>query len=150
MNKVLTSASLLLGSLACFGVVKYQQLKNAMSKLETKIESIKDLKIKSGVASFNLSVSLNNVTETDIYINGVIFKITRIFVYDLTGKKIGEATTDLSEIDIPNNKSLTINNIPVTIAVNEALSLLFSSGANLKENMQIKAQIEALGYTFII
>ncbi len=151
MNKLLIATGLLFGSLTAFGVSKYVQIKSAVNKLDTKIISIKDLSIKSGKAFFNLTLGLENNTGTDIYINGVLFKITRVFIYDTKGKLLGEAGTDLSEIEINNTESLILKDIPVTIAITDGLNLLFSSGFQItKEDIVAKAQIEGLGYTFII
>lgn len=156
MKKLLIFLGIAATGAGILGVVKYNQVKRALERVVPGISALKNVNLNlfGNNAEFTLSVFIRNTTSTDIYINGVIFKITKIIFTDkTTGNVLGTAETNITKVSIPAFEKLIIDNITMNVGLTNTATYLLSSGGDtskLLDSYNINVEVSALGYKFLI
>lgn len=145
-----------LGALATTGLIvfsknKYGEYRHLLNSLQLEIEGIKDITFKGGI-SFKIDIQVSNPTNTAIDIPGNQLVIKNLHFYTLSGKKIGMAHPNISNINLPARSFRLLTNIPVSLSLieignnfDEILAIVGN-----KNNLKIAADIEAFGKEFTL
>jgi len=124
---------------------------DVFKQLQIKLAGIKNINISNGMLTANVSLQISNPTTTDLGVdmqNYVTLK--KLLFYTESGKYIGEALPNISNIQLPANQTITTPEIPVLIPLNtNAITIGLELLSNSK-NIQVKAEIEALNTTYTI
>ena len=102
--------------------------------------------------SLKADVEVVNASNLNLSVPGNLITIKKIQFYTKTGKLIGTANTNLSNIAIPRNGTQLIQNIPVQVPISQALGSI-TDILDIMENtanLQISTTVEVFGKEFII
>ena len=154
--KLSTETKLAIG-LAAFGIItaygskKVQDYQNVINNLTFKISDISNVKIKGLKLLFDIQLKFTNPTNSDFSINtlgAVSVKKIKVYRDDVL---LGEANSDITQIEILAKSSSYINNITIETnylnLFNELLN--FEQFSDLKR-FKTEIVIEAIGQTYIL
>jgi len=161
-NKNLLIAGGVVVALAAFGVFKWAKKKQeqaitVFTNMRIKPVGIRNVRIQSGFLRFNLDLELFNPSNENLDISGFgIINLSRIFMY-YKDTKLGESNINLSNIQIQNNQSLTLKNIPIEIGLLNLIGILpeipniINELSTMKLNsFLMKVELDALGEYYTI
>ena len=152
IKTILGVGALAIGGMVYFGKDKYNQYNGVLKSLQFKIKGVKNIQLKNGNVSFDLDMQLVNPTATAIDVPGEKIVVKTLHFYTPTGKYLGDANTNLSNIDMPANGTRLITNIPVSLSLatignsfSEILTIISDTSV-----LKIKADMEAFGHSFTL
>lgn len=151
-------AGIALGLLSLFGLFafkgKVDDLTNVAKQLKFEVEGINSINFSLPKIFFNLRLKVINPTEIDFFASlssSIILKNIR--AYSANGVFLGEATLNLTSIEIPAQDSTIINSVPGEVdlqrIVNEYLNnfadTLNADYNNILKQLTYKLDIEVFG-----
>jgi len=151
IKTVLSLGALAATGIAVFSKDKYGKYKNVINNLQFKIEKIKRVSFQNGV-TFDVDIKVSNPTSTAIDIPGEQLVIRTIHFFAKNGNKLGIATPNISNIQLPANGERLITNIPVQLSlsqIGENFSEILDIASN-PENIILSLDVEAFGQAFTI
>lgn len=146
-----------LGALAATGAIyfgkdKYDEYSGVMENLSFNLKKVKNIGFSGGNVTLKADVELINPTATAITVPGKLITVKNLHFYSLSGKKLGVANPNISDISLPANDKREIQNVPVVLDLssitgnfNEILEI-----ASNTDNLEIQAEIEAFGKSFTL
>lgn len=153
------STLLIVGGLAVAGIIAFTAnkvivLKAVFDKMKIWPTNIKNFKISLTEISFSLDFNIQNPTNQNFSVTGAsIVRIKRVSAYR-NGTFIGVAEVNLTEIDIPANSVVPLQNLPFKISVQSVLDNLATLSdftvASLMTGLTIEAVVEVLGTDYVI
>ena len=153
LQKILTIGGVALGAAWYFGNNKVKNFSTALDNISFNLKNVKNLNLDGiGGLKVDADVEVINPTSTDLAIPGRLVNIKKIDFATNSGRYLGTAFTNISDIALPANSKRVLQNIPVEIAFSDALSNftelidIFSDTSKLR----ISTTIEALGKEFTI
>ena len=164
---IFTPKNLLIGAgavlvLTAFGVFKWaknkqEQAVTVFSNMRIKPVGIRNVKIQSGYLRFNIDLELFNPSNENLDISGFgVVNISRFIIY-FKNTLLGQSNLYLDNIQIQNNRSLTLKNIPIEISIINLLSILPDVPAIINElssmkfnSFTMKVEMNALGQFYTI
>lgn len=115
-----TSTKIIIGVLffvvlvSIYGYNKAMKLKSIFEKITISPTGFRNLSVALDKITFNVDVEMFNPSEDNFDVSGYVVKLERLnFFYN--GKYLATAKPQLSEISIPANNRIRINNIPVVL-----------------------------------
>tara|TARA_B100000929_G_scaffold108284_1_gene85835 strand:+ start:814 stop:1281 length:468 start_codon:yes stop_codon:yes gene_type:complete len=152
LQKLLTIGGVALGAWY-FGKDKVQGYSKALDNISFNLKNTSNLNFDgNGGMQIDVSVEVVNPTTTNLSIPGKMINIKKIDFSTPSGKYLGTAFPNVNNIALPANSKQVIPNIPVQVAISDALSNfmevieVFSDTSKLR----ITTTIEAFGKEFTI
>ncbi|PHS04363.1 MAG: hypothetical protein COA88_13605 [Kordia sp.] len=120
-------------------------------QLKIKLAGIKNLNISNGQLTARVTLNITNPTTTNLGLDTNSYvTLKKLLFYTESGKYIGEALPNISNIQLPAQQTITSPEIPVIVPLNNnAINVGFELLTNSK-NLQVKAEIEAFNTTYTI
>ena len=149
---ILLASAVAVGSTFIFGNRKYRNFSEVLEKIEYKIKGVKNLKIIGSTIGFDVDIELVNPTNISVDIPGNRLTVKTLHFFTPSGKKIGEAHPNVTEISLPANGTRIITNIPTVID-------LIAIGSSFSETVAIvldpdklitAADLELFGQSFTV
>ena len=141
------------GAAYYFGKDKVKGYSQALENLDFNLKAVKNISFDGiGGMSLKADVEVVNASNLNLSVPGNLITIKKIQFYTKTGKLIGTANTNLSNIAIPRNGTQLIQNIPVQVPISQALGSI-TDILDIMENtanLQISTTVEVFGKEFII
>ncbi|WP_299106016.1 hypothetical protein [uncultured Tenacibaculum sp.] len=147
MKKVILAS---LAGLGIYAAYKYHKVKNGITKINAKITGVNGVAIDFDKIKFKLSIALKNNSDTDLGINTFkLLKLSEInFFNKQNGSYLGTSNINVTEIQIPQNDTLHIKDIPTVLPVKNILSNLKLFNKNIEQNLKIVLIFDSLGKRF--
>lgn len=152
IKSILAVAAVAVGSSIFFGKNKYDQYSQVLNNLQFKLKNLKNISFNGGKVVFDVDIELINPTPVAIDIPGEKLVVKKLHFYTNTGKPLGIALPNLSNIEMPANGSRTITNIPVKLSLAE-IGNSFSEILNIvldPKQLKISADLQAFGKSFSV
>jgi len=146
-----------LGALAATGAIyfgkdKYDEYSGVIENLKFNLKNVHNLGFSGGNVTLKADVELINPTATAVTIPGKRITVKNLHFYSLSGKKLGVASPNISDISLPANGSREITNVPVVLDLSsitgnfgEVMEIVSNTN-----NLKIQAEIEAFGKSFTL
>lgn len=152
MKKILGIAAII-GAVAYFGKKKVDNYQVVFSKLKVKFLGLSGLSFSNGNITFKTTLQVLNPSNIPLDIaTGNAVTLRRLLFYNNVGEFLGEATPNLSAIQIPAKSSIELKNIHTEVPITE-IEDLFGTALSIfqdTKNLKVKVELEALGKIILI
>ncbi|QEE49635.1 hypothetical protein FUA48_08575 [Flavobacterium alkalisoli] len=146
---IIIAASIALAGIAIIGYNKVKTLKAIFDQMTIEPSGIRNFKYTVSKITFNLDITITNPTQEAFSVSGAsLASLKRVMVY-MGDKFIGMATVNLDAIEIPPQASLTVKNIPLEVATENAIGLLSVQNLSL-DIFNIMAVVDVFGNEYTI
>jgi len=136
--------------LAIAGASKVKNLFDTFQQMTAKPNGFpKKIKGTFTSLSFEIGIKIDNPTDQEFSVSGVIATLTKVIVY-YKGRLIGVSQIRISELDVPAFGSTVIPNVPIVVLNSEILRLLPLIDALNLNDLKINVAIEVLGNEYFI
>ena len=152
IKTLLAVAGVAIGGGLLLGKNKFDEYRNVLNQMKFKIKSVKGIKLISGNVVFDVDMELTNPTDVAITVPGKKLVVKNLHFFTPSGKKLGVASPNISDIDMPANGSRIITNVPATIsldAVGSSFSEVLSAVLD-PAKLKVTADLEAFGKSFSV
>lgn len=124
---------------------------DAFNQLQIKLRNISKVYVSSENLTGNISLNITNPTTLDIGVStNELVLVKNLLFYTQDGTYFGEAIPNLSAISLPANQTTELKTIPIRIPLTGNLIQLGIELATNSSNIQVQAEIEVLGKTYIV
>ncbi len=152
IKTLLAVAGVAVGGGLLLGKNKFDEYRNVLNQMKFKIKSVKGIKLISGNVVFDVDMELTNPTDVAITVPGKKLVVKNLHFFTPSGKKLGVASPNISDIDMPANGSRIITNVPATISL-DAVGSSFSEVLSVvldPTKLKVTADLEAFGRSFSV
>lgn len=141
--------------------VGFLVIKSKIEKFTKQFDSVKILPISLSdlqfiwndgkpLLRFKINLEFTNQLAEKVTLNGLIFKLQRIIIYDTYGKAIGVSTPNIGNITIPPHGKYVLPNVPFEVDV-KALAINLLNYKNItKDSFKFESIISVLGAEYKI
>ncbi len=136
-----------------FGSNKVSKYGSLMENLEFEVKGARNIKLKNGIVYVDVDLAVINPTPIAIDIPGNNLVVKKIHFFTASGKKLGIAEPNISDINVPANGTRKITNIPARISLvtlGNNFSDVLTIMSNPKENLKIETEISVFGKSFTV
>ncbi|MDT0689382.1 hypothetical protein RM549_06265 [Salegentibacter sp. F188] len=150
IKTILSVGALAITGFSYFGKGKYDEYREVADRMEFNLKNVKIHNPLQGTLKVN--VEIVNPTATAVTVPGNLITIKNIHFYTLSGKKLGTAKANISDISLPANSSREIQNIPVQLSLAN-IGNSFSEVLEIAQDtdkLKISADIQAFGKSFTV
>lgn len=134
-----------------FAFKKKNDYTKVIEEMDFKVEGLSNIRLNGTNVLFDLAVRFYNRTDIDfeVFTAGLI-KLRKIKVW-MNGAYVGEANSNITEIQIPAYSSIMVNKILVSSPLLQMLSQIttFENETDFK-NIKLEVIVEALGETYVL
>ncbi len=148
---LLVSAAAIGGSMY-LGNKKISGYKAVLDKMEVNPKGVRNFKLQGSKLAFNIDVELVNPTNIAVNVPGNLVTVKNLHFFTASGKRLGMATPNVSQIAIPANGSRLLTNIPALFDL-KAIGASFSEAVEIAlspDTMLVTTDIEAFGTSFTV
>lgn len=152
VKTILLVSAAAIGSSYLFGKSKVNRYMEVLDKMEVNTKGVRNFKLQGSFLFFNIDVELVNPTNIAVDIPGNLITVKNLHFFTATGKKLGVATPNVSQISLPANGSRMITNIPAAFDL-MAIGSSFSEAVEIALNpdaMLVATDIQAFGTSFTV
>lgn len=121
-KKVLLGAIAIIGLMAIYGYKKAQKLYAIFEKMTIEPNSVpKILDVNLKTIKFSIDIIMRNPTVEDFAVSGYIATLTKVKMF-YNNIFIGVANVSIDEISVPQQGTLILHNIPITVPITNLLN----------------------------
>jgi len=155
MKNIIIISSLIVASAFFLSKEKVKNIisnyENVFKQLKIKLGGIRNLNISNNKLSARVILHITNPTTTSLGLDtNSYITLKKLLFYTGTGKYIGEALPNISNIQLPAQQTISTPEIPVIVPLNNDIFSIGLELASNSKNIQVKAVIEALNQTYTI
>jgi len=155
MKNIIIISALVLGAGFLFAKGKVKNIiadyEKVFKQLKIKLGGIKNLNISNNKLSARVILHITNPTTTSLGLDtNSYITLKKLLFYTGTGKYIGEALPNISNIQLPAQQTISTPEIPVIVPLNNDIFSIGLELASNSKNIQVKAVIEAFSKTYTI
>lgn len=132
------------------GKNKYDQVQILMKHIRTFATKLRGIDLEGNVFSFLIDVVVQNPTNIALDLPGGTVTLRKIHLYNPSGKKLGEALVNATDLDIPAGGEKKIEGVRVEVPLTESAYQDLSPLLKDMDYLKMKAQVEVLGKTFMV
>lgn len=130
---------------------RVKKLSETMTKLIPIPSAFRNWSLKNWVLSFNMDVTIHNPSSEAFNPNGIIVKIKRLEIKDLTGRLILKINIDKTSVNIPAKGKYVLKDLAVEI---DTYANILNNASLLKirssEDIKVDIVVSILGKEHII
>ena len=152
MKTILGVAAVAVGGSLFLGRNKINEYRNLADSLEFDITSVKGVKLQGANVVFDVDIKITNPTNVAVNVPGDLLLVKTLHFYTPSGKKIGVAHPNISNIQMPANGSREITNIPAQVSLS-SVGNSFSEVIGIVSDpnqLRIGADLQAFGKSFTV
>jgi hypothetical protein len=137
-------------AIGLFSFKKYIDYSTVINQMQFFVDKIKNLRQKSGKFYFDFDLVFFNPTDIDFMLETAgLIKIKQIDVF-YKGKKLGTATSDVSQIYLPAKTGYRIKDITIELLLLDLIGTMSTGFTFDTKDFLAQVTVEALGKTFIV
>jgi hypothetical protein len=137
-------------AIGLFSFKKYIDYSTVINQMQFFVDKIKNLRQKSGKFYFDFDLVFFNPTDIDFMLETAgLIKIKQIDVF-YKGKKLGTATSDVSQIYLPAKTGYRIKDITIELVLLDLIGTMSNGFTFDTKDFLAQVTVEALGKTFIV
>jgi hypothetical protein len=148
--KIIIAISAFLALVVLYGYTKAKTLIDVFEKVTITPVDFSNIDISLNRIGFNVNVLFENPTNEDFNVSGFGIAILKTVNFYYNGIFIASSTINLSQINVPQNNSIVVSNIPVEVP----LSVILQNAAiiqNFNTNLvSASAIVSVAGNDFLI